>query len=125
MRGEVGLGVIGERLGDEDPGVVDQRIDTAELLDRTADHPVRDRRIGDVAGDGQHVRRGVGLDGPRVGDDAVATIEEPANQPRPDPLRRAGDDGDFACGTHDEPPFSENESRCCGRILTHEPWGLS
>ena len=96
MRGEVGLGVLGERLGDEDPGVVDQRIDPAELLDRPADHPVGDRRVGDVAGDGQHVRRGVGLDGPRVGDDAVAPVEEPADQSRADPLRRAGDDGDFA-----------------------------
>ena len=87
LRGEIGLGVIGERLGDEYPGVVDQRIDPAKLLDRTADNPVRDRRIGDVAGDGQYIRRGDGLDGPRVGDDAEATIEEPANQSRPDTLR--------------------------------------
>src|SRR5262249_47491119 len=102
----VGLGVFSERLGDKDAGVVDQRIDPAELLDRAADHPFRDGRIGDVAGDGQYVRRSVGLDGPRVRNDAVATIDEPADQSCPDPLRRAGDDGDFACGTHDESPCS-------------------
>ena len=53
--GEVGLGVLGERLGDEHPGVVDQRVDPAELLDRAPDHPVGDRRVGDVAGDGEDV----------------------------------------------------------------------
>src|SRR5438067_7081165 len=40
------------------------------------DHTVGGRRVADVPGDGEHVRRGVGLDGPGVGDDAVAAVEE-------------------------------------------------
>ena len=102
--GEVGLGVLGERLGDENPGVVDQRIDPAELPDRVPDHPVGDRRVGDVASDSEYVRRSVQLDGPGVGDDAVAAIEIATDQTRADPLRRPGDDGDLAFSTHDEPP---------------------
>lgn len=51
-------------IGDEHSGVIDQRIDAAELLDRISDDPVGHRRVGDVAGDSQHIRRNVGLDGP-------------------------------------------------------------
>src|SRR5207302_6157239 len=86
------------------PGIVDQRVHAAEPLDRATDHAVGDRRVGDVAGDRQHVRRGVGLDRPRVGDDPVAAVEEAPDQPRPDPLRRPGDDDDLARSAHDEPP---------------------
>ena len=81
--GEVILGVLGERPGDEHPGVVDERVDPAELRDRLPDHPVGDRRVGDVPGDGEDigvVRRcdgeGVGHDGPTTqavhGDDCRA-----------------------------------------------------
>jgi len=53
---EVRFGVFGEGFGNEYPSVVDPRIDTAKLLDRAANHPVRDRRVGDVAGVRQYVR---------------------------------------------------------------------
>ena len=60
--GEVGLGVLGERLGDEDAGVVDQRVDAAELrATASAIDPLGGRRVGDVAGDGQNVGRRDGL----------------------------------------------------------------
>ena len=56
-RREVGLGVLGERLGDEDAGVVDQRIDAAEPGHGFGDHALGGLRVGDVAGDGENVRR--------------------------------------------------------------------
>jgi hypothetical protein len=49
------VGVLGERLGDEHTGVVDEGVDVAER----GQCPVHDARgdggIGDVTGDGQHL----------------------------------------------------------------------
>jgi hypothetical protein len=115
---EVGLGVLRERLGDEYPCVVDQHIDPAEPLDRAADDLVGDCRVGDVAGDCQHVRRGVGLDRPGVGDDPIAAVEESPDQAGPDPLRRPRDDGDLTLGAHDEPPFGISCDVTCRRMLS-------
>ena len=50
-------GVLRERLGDEDAGVVDQRVDAAEALDGLRDHALGGVPVGDVAGHGEHVRR--------------------------------------------------------------------
>jgi len=38
--GEIGLALLGERFGDEDAGVVDQRVDTAEPGQAVGDHPL-------------------------------------------------------------------------------------
>src|SRR5262249_46391236 len=67
-------------------------IDPAEPLDRAGDDPVGDRRVGDVAGHGEYVRRVVCLDGPGVRNDPEAAVEEPTDQARADPLRRTGYD---------------------------------
>jgi hypothetical protein len=50
--GEIGLAILGERFGDEDAGVVDQRVDTAEPGQAVGDHPLGGPGIGDVAGHG-------------------------------------------------------------------------
>jgi hypothetical protein len=99
----VGFGVLRERLGDEHPCVVDQRIDPAESRDSLPDDPISERRVGNVARNGQHVGRGIRLDGPRVSNHPIAAVEEPADQLRPDPLRRPCNDGDLALGTHGVP----------------------
>src|SRR5664279_5896437 len=64
-------GVAGERLGDEDPGVVHERVDPAEVAHGGVDHVAGDDRIGDVTGYGDDAgvtgwrdRTGVGDDGP-------------------------------------------------------------
>ena len=78
-------GVVGERLGDEDAGVVDQRVDAAEARDRLRDDALGGRRIGDVAGDGQDVRIGGRLDRAGIGDDAVVAVAVRLDQAAPMP----------------------------------------
>src|SRR5690349_9633009 len=48
-------GVVGERLGDADAGVVDERADAAEASECSADDPVGGGGVGEVAVDGEHV----------------------------------------------------------------------
>ena len=96
----VGLGVIGERLGDEDAGVVDQRVDAAEPRHGFRDHALGGLGIGDVAGDGQDVVIVRRLDRARGGDDAVVAVAIRLHQGRADALRCAGNDCDFLFGTH-------------------------
>ena len=51
----VGLGVLGERLADEDAGVVDERVDPAEPGHAFGDRTLGRLPIGNVAGDGNDV----------------------------------------------------------------------
>ena len=63
-RGDQGVvlgGVAGERLGDEDAGVVVERIHPPEPTDRGAHELFGDRRIGNVARNGDHTRVSAGL----------------------------------------------------------------
>jgi len=53
--GEIGLAIFGERFGDEDAGVVDQRVDTAESGQAVGNHALGGSGIGDVAGHRQDV----------------------------------------------------------------------
>ena len=48
-RGEVVVGVGGERLGEEHPRVVGQRVDPAEALQGRVHHARRGLRVGEVA----------------------------------------------------------------------------
>jgi hypothetical protein len=93
--GVVVSGVVRERLGDEDAGVVDERVDAPEGLERSTDDPIGGGRIADVSLDAEHQRILVRLgragdrhDGPPVpqvaGDDACA-----------DPPGTPGDDDDL------------------------------
>ena len=94
-RREILGGIVGERLGDEDAGIVDQRVDAAETLERLRYDLLRRRRIGDVAGNGQNIRIPRRLDRAGIGDDAVIAIAISLDQVRADALRCAGDDDDF------------------------------
>jgi hypothetical protein len=100
---EVGVGVLDERLGNEDAGVVDQGVDATEAIDRRAHDALGGLPVGHVAGERQHIRRpsGVRFDRPGIGHDAIAAPEEPVDQPRTDPLRRPGNQGDSLFAAHD------------------------
>jgi tetratricopeptide (TPR) repeat protein len=88
--GVVGGGVVGERLGDEHARVVDQGVEAAEPFQRCADDPVGGRRVGDVSGDGEHVRVLRGLDRAGTGH----------HRPAPPPVRgdQAGADAPRGAG---------------------------
>ena len=51
----VGLGVLSERFGDEDAGVVDERVDAPEPGHAFGDRTLGRLPIGDVAGDDHDV----------------------------------------------------------------------
>ena len=53
--GVVGLRVFGERLGDEDAGVVDERVDAPEPRHAFGDRALGRPSIGDVAADDQDI----------------------------------------------------------------------
>jgi hypothetical protein len=61
---EILLRVVGERLADEDSGVVDQRVDAPEPVERLLHHARRRARVGDVAIHSENVGLAGGLDRP-------------------------------------------------------------
>src|SRR3954471_3291080 len=80
-------GVVGERLGDEDPGVVHECVHPAEVADSGIDDDAGDGWIGDVTGDGDHAYVMGSRDRARVGDDgstvlSVGLHERGADAPR-------------------------------------------
>ena len=93
--------VVGEGLGDEDAGIVDQRVDPPEARNRLPDHALGGRRIADVAADGQDVRITGLLDRAGGRHDPIVAIAERLDQAGADALRRTGDDGDFLFAAHD------------------------
>jgi hypothetical protein len=71
--GPVGAsGVVSERLGDEDAGVVDESVDAPEALECPADDPVGGGGLGHVPINGEHGRVPGGLDRPGTGHDRPA-----------------------------------------------------
>ena len=86
--------VVGERLGHEHAGVVDQRVDVPELRQGLGDDPSRIRCGGDVALDGQQVGVVARLDRPSRRHDRPTELSVAGDDPRPDPLRPARDDRD-------------------------------
>ncbi len=78
-------GVDGERLGDEDSGVVDQGVDASETRECFADDPVGGCGLGDVSLDGEHGRVLGGLDRKGVGDDRLALRALPGDEAAPVP----------------------------------------
>jgi hypothetical protein len=102
-RGAVGLGVLGERLGDEDAGVVDERVDAPEPGHAFGDRPLGGLAIGDVAGhrdDFIIVRR---LDRARGRDHPVVAIAVRLDEGRADALQGAGNNGNFLFDAHSKP----------------------
>jgi hypothetical protein len=88
-------GIAGEGLGDEDAGVVDQRVDAAKTGDGFGNHPLRSSRIGDVASHGQDagvIRR---LDRACCCDHAIVEFAKRVDQFAANALRCTGNDDDF------------------------------
>ena len=50
-RCEIGFGIVNELLGDENTGVIDQRVDSSEPLDGPVDDALGSIAAGDVAVD--------------------------------------------------------------------------
>jgi hypothetical protein len=91
------LRVVEKRLGDEDAGVVHERIHAPVRVGRRADDGVGDRRVGDVARNrADEAVLGCG-NRARVRDDRIAMPPVRLDQSSSDALRSAGDHGDFAC----------------------------
>ena len=76
--------VFGERLADEDPGVVDQAVDPPEPVERLLHHALGPSRLGDVTLHGEEVGLVGGGDRARGADDRVAGVDGT----RPRDLRR-------------------------------------
>ena len=87
--------VLGERLGDEYSGIVDQRVDAAEMLDARGDHALGRGRVADIPLDGEHVWVCRRRDVARRRDYSEAQLAVRADQASADALRCAGDDGDL------------------------------
>jgi hypothetical protein len=101
-RREVGLRIVDERLGDEDAGIVHQRVDASIALDGRADDALGSVGRGDIAVDRQHrgISRNIAAPDRAGGrDDAVADGAEALHQMSADAARRAGDDDDLLLGT--------------------------
>ncbi|MNI32307.1 hypothetical protein D3C73_862160 [compost metagenome] len=96
-------GVLGERFGDEDAGVVDQGVDATETFDGFTDDFLRDFRVADVAGHGEDVRVGGRFDRTRGGDDFVVQVTECLDHACAQTLGGASDNDDFFRIAHDEP----------------------
>ena len=58
----------------ENAGIIHQRIDAAEAVDRRADDTAGGFGVGYVTGDGQQVRRRAGLDRPGICHDAIPPV---------------------------------------------------
>jgi hypothetical protein len=86
-------GVVGERLGDEEAGVVDEGVDASEALECPADDPVGGGGLGHVPLDGEHGRVCGGLDRPGGGHDRPAPPLVGGDEAGADALRTSGDDG--------------------------------
>src|SRR6266403_827108 len=86
---KVGFGIVDERLGDEDAGVVYQRVDAPKALDGRADDAVGSRGGGDVAIDDKDFRITGKLARPNRaggGNNAIANLAEAFYQTGTDAL---------------------------------------
>src|SRR5689334_21461431 len=98
--GEIFRRVFDERLGDEDAGIVDQRIHAAEALDRGLHNPLCDGRIRYVPGHRHEIRLVARPDRAGIRDHAIAALPETFDQTRADALRSAGDDRNLPFRAH-------------------------
>ena len=93
-------GVLGERLRDVHPGVVDQGVDAAEPVKRRVGDPVRGGRVGDVPGHGEQVIGFRRLDLAGAGHHRPAAPAVPGHQAGADVPGASGDDGDSPIRLH-------------------------
>jgi len=76
----------GERLGHERAGVVDQRIDAAEAIQRLLEDPIRRFRVGNIPLHRHDVLIMTRFDGSRSGNDTVVATPECLNERCPNSL---------------------------------------
>ena len=94
-------GVVGERLGDVDAGIVDKGVDAAEAFECAADDPVGGGGFSDVPVDGEHPRVPAGLDRPGRGHHRPAPPSVLGHEAGADALGTSRDDGDLGvCRAH-------------------------
>ena len=94
-RGVLIEGVVGERLADEESGVVDQRVDPTEPVECQFDHALGGLRLGDVTRYREHVGFAGRADRARGRDDRITGSTERRCDALADALRGAGDDRDL------------------------------
>jgi hypothetical protein len=89
-------GVVGERLGHKDAGIIDQRVDPPETAQCGVDDLTGGGGVAEVTRDGEHlrVRRRVHRLG--IGHHRPALAPVSGDDPGADALRSAGDDGNAA-----------------------------
>ena len=100
--------VVGEWLGEEDPRVVDERVDGPESVDGCRDDPGGGRRLADVAVD-QGDPPGLGeatllRDVARVRNDRIALFQQCGDHASPDALRGSRHDRRLRFPRHDRLP---------------------
>src|SRR6516225_3295885 len=102
--GVVFVRIFGERLSDENAGIVDERVDAAEAPEGLRHDAFRSLGVGDVAGNRQNVRIGRRLDRAGARDNTEIAFPVTLDKGFADASRRAGDDCDFLLYAHDGPP---------------------
>jgi hypothetical protein len=96
------LGVLGERLGNENPCVINQQVDTTEMLDCGFRYFDRGFLLADFIIDEDEIGRRFELlrlaNSPRSSDDAVAAFNQRLSKAEAYSTGRAGDDGNGLLG---------------------------
>jgi hypothetical protein len=110
--------VVGERLRDEDAGVVDEGVDAPEAFKCPTDDPVGGGGIGDVSFDAEHARVPSWLERARSGDNRPAPPPILCDKAGADALRTPSDNRDLpVLMAHDltlRQPLVRNGSLGCG-----------
>src|SRR5262245_2911402 len=93
--------VVREGLGDEDAGIVDERVDPPEAGQRLLDDALGGGGIANVAGDRENIRIAALLDRARRRHDAIIAIAIGLDEHSTDTLGGARYDGDLLLIAHD------------------------
>ena len=120
--------VVGEGLPDVDPGIVDQRVDTTEPIERLPDYEFGGLGLRDVSRHHQHIRCCGRLDGKRRTHYGVTRRVESGSNAGTYPLRRPGDDRHLLLllVTHRAPALTPAlHSLEMSSTLSCTRWGLS
>jgi hypothetical protein len=99
--GSSGAAILGKWFGDEDAGVVDERVDAPKPAETFGNRAFGRLPIGDVAGDDQDVGVARGPNRPCRRDYyTVVAIEVRFDERRADTPRRTSDNSNLLFGTH-------------------------
>src|SRR4051812_14310717 len=104
-RSVLSFGVFGERLRDEDAGVVDQRVDTSEAGNGFEYCALSGGTLTDIAPDRNDLIIFARLDCTRDGDNSVVAIAICLDQSRTDSLRSSCNHGNLMIPAHGKHPL--------------------